>query len=57
MLLYGCLVEAYAFLGDDANVAKYAMMRDSLLEDLHRQDKRGRTSGGQLQMRSNYTVR
>src|SRR3990167_5877504 len=51
LYLYGCLVEGYAFLGDDQNVAKYAMMRDSLLEDIHRADKRGRYSGGSLQMR------
>lgn len=56
LYLYGILVEGYAFLGDDQNVAKYAMMRDSLLEDVHRADRRGRFSGGNMQMRSNYTM-
>ena len=57
LYLYGCLVEGYSFLGDDQNVAKYALMRDSLLADLHRMDKRSRFAPGSMVMKTGVTVR
>lgn len=55
-LLYGALVEANSYLGDDASVAKYIALRDKKLKNLMDAETSEEASGSNPYMSSDYVV-
>ena len=53
ILLYGALVEIFAYVGDDEQVAKYKVMFDSEIQELNDEDAKRNSSGGNVQVNFN----
>ena len=56
LYLYGGLVEGYAYLEDQANLTKYAAMRDAIAADIQKADEADRFSGDALIIESDVPV-
>lgn len=56
LYLYGALLEASPFLGDDERIMTWATLFDELADNVRLSDKRDRYSGAPLQMRSDVQV-
>ena len=53
ILLYGALVEIFAYVGDDEQVAKYKIMFDNEIQELNDEDAKRNSSGGNVQVNFN----
>mgnify|MGYP003324173338 FL=1 len=53
ILLYGALVEIFAFVGDDEQAAKYKIMFDGEIQELNDEDAKRNASGGNVQINFN----
>lgn len=53
ILLYGALVEVFAFVQDDQQAAKYKLMFDNEINELNNEDRKRNASGGNVQINFN----
>ncbi len=53
ILLYGALVEVFAFVQDDQQAAKYKLMFDNEINELNSEDRKRNSSGGNVQINFN----
>jgi len=53
ILLYGALVEVFAYVQDDQQAAKYKLMFDNEINELNNEDKKRNASGGNVQINFN----
>ena len=53
ILLYGALVEIFAYVGDDEQAAKYKLMFDLEIQELNDEDAKRNSSGGNVQVNFN----
>ena len=56
LYLYGALIEAAPFLGDDARTLTWATLWDDLADKVQEADKKDRFGGAPLQVRSDVQV-